>query len=171
MITSRGASMRSFSWSALWTPTWPPWEVALRATLVYFAAQILFRLIGRKELSRYATHDILLLFLINSALRQSMVGTDTSLTAAFVALGTIVAWDALLSYVSFRSGRLAAMIEGRVRHLVTDGVVNETELARAHISRDELVSQLRQRGCDDVAVVKDAYLERSGQLSFILRKP
>lgn len=59
--------------------------------------QVLFRLVGRKELGRYSTYDIAVLLLITVPVRNSMVGEDSSLTNAFVALGTILGLDWLLS--------------------------------------------------------------------------
>ncbi|HVX94793.1 MAG TPA: YetF domain-containing protein [Polyangia bacterium] len=164
--------MRAFDWKGLWSPTWPPWEVALRATLVYLFVVVAFRAVGRKELGRYATHDIVLLFLISTAARQSIVGPDTSLTSAFVALATIIGWDALVSYGTFRSKRLARVIDGPVRQLVKGGAVDDKELENARISRDELVALLRQHGRDDLGDVEHAYLERSGRVTFLLsQKP
>ncbi len=82
--------MIPFDWHRLWVPHLTPWEVALRATFVYFLAQLLFRVVGRKELSRYGTHDIILLLIVSTSVRQSIVGSDSSLTSAAVALRTIV---------------------------------------------------------------------------------
>lgn len=160
--------MRGFDWHGLWMPRWPPWEVTFRATFIYFFATALFRLVGRKEISGYAMPDIVLLFLIAVATRESMVGTDSSLTSAAVALGTIVGWDWLASHATFRSRRLAKVIDGPVQPLVVDGEVNEDELKRARISREELRALLRRRGRRDLEEVKEAYLERSGTVTFIV---
>lgn len=160
--------MRAFGWSALWSPTWSPWEVIFRASVMYLFTVTLFRMIGRKELSRYAVHDIVLLFLIATATRQSMVGTDTSLTSALMALATIAAWDTLLGYTAFRSRRWAAVIDGKLRRLVRDGRIEDNELQRVRISREELTALLRRQGHDDLAQVRDAYLERSGRVTFVM---
>jgi len=162
--------MRGFDWQDLWVPTWPPWEVALRATIIYGLVVGLFRLLGRKELGRTTTHGIVLLFLVTTAVRQSIVGTDTSVTTAFIALVTIMGWDALASRLARRSRRAANVIDGPVRRLVSDGQVDDGELRRAGISRDELVAVLRRKGRDDLAAVTDAYLERSGRVTFILER-
>lgn len=160
--------MTASEWHKLWTPALPPWEVALRATIIYFLTQLLLRILGRKELSRYATHDLVLIFLIATAVRESIVGGDSSLTAAAVGLTTIMVWDAVLSYASFRSELLASLIAGTPRRLIADGKIDEAEMRRARLSHEELKAQLRRHGCDDLGRVKDARLERSGQITFVL---
>jgi uncharacterized membrane protein YcaP (DUF421 family) len=162
--------VRDFDWHGMWWPQAPPWEVALRATVIYFFIIALFRAAGRKELSRYATHDIILLFLITTAARQSIVGTDTSLTTAFVGLATIIGWNWLASYAAARSSRAATVIDGPVRRLIANGRVDDAELGQARLSREELTALLRRQGRDDLSDVKDAYLERSGRVTFILAR-
>jgi len=66
----------------MWVPTWSPWEVVFRASVIYGVVQILFRNIGGKERSRYAIPDLALMLLIAVAARQAIVGPDTSLTSA-----------------------------------------------------------------------------------------
>jgi uncharacterized membrane protein YcaP (DUF421 family) len=160
--------MRKLDGHALWVPTWSPAEVVLRATLVYFFTVAAFRLAGRKELSRYATHDIVLLFLIAVATRQTVVGNDTSVTAGLVALSTIVGWDILLSRLVYRSRRVAQIIDGKIRRLIHQGTFDETELKRARLSREELVSLLRRHGHQDLHRVQEAFLERSGRVTFVM---
>lgn len=160
--------MAHFDWHALWVPSWSPLEVVFRATIVYFFTVGAFRLAGRKELSRYATHDIVLLFLIATATRQTIVGTDTSLTTGLVGLSTIIGWDTLLSHLAYRSRRAAQIVDGKIRRLVRDGVIDDAELKRARLSRDELVSLLRRHGHQDLRRVRDAFLERSGRITFLL---
>ncbi len=160
--------MDKFDWHGLWVPTLPPWEVVLRASVIYFFAVAAFRAAGRKELSRYATHDIVLLFLIAPATRQTMTGTDTSLTSGLVALSTVIGWDTVLSHLVYRSRRAARVIDGAVRCLIHDGTLDEAELKKARLSRDELVSLLRRQGHEDLGRVRQAFLERSGRVTFVM---
>jgi uncharacterized membrane protein YcaP (DUF421 family) len=160
--------MRVVDWHQLWAPQWSPQEVILRATVVYAFTLTLVRVVGRKELSRYATHDLVLLFLIATAVRQTMVGTDTSLTSGLVALATITAWDTLLSYAVYRSRRTAVIVDRKLRRLIRNGHIQDEELRRVRISREELVSLLRRHGHEDLGRVRDAYMERSGRVTFVL---
>jgi uncharacterized membrane protein YcaP (DUF421 family) len=153
----------------MWRPEWSPLEVALRAALVYLFVIVVFRLAGRKELGRFSTFDVALVFLITVALRRSMTGDDKSLTNAFVALGTLVVLDRTLTWLTWRSRRLADWIQGPARLLVEDGRLRPRELRRTRISEEELRAGLRRHGHESLEDVRRAYLERDGQLSFVLR--
>src|SRR5512142_3167749 len=99
--------MRSFTFTGLFAPELPPWEVALRAAFVYVFIQLIFRAVGRKELGRWGLPDVVLLFLLGTSVRTSIVGKDASLTSAMIGLSTIALLDWLLSTATARSDRLA----------------------------------------------------------------
>lgn len=160
--------MKPFDFRALWTPAWSPWEVMTRAAIIYLFVQLLFRLAGRKEFSRWGPSDIVLLFLVTTAARETIVGDDRSLTSAIVGLTTLVAIDWVLSLVTSRSRRAADLLEGRARQLVRDGALQRREMRRARISEGELLSSVRQLGRASLAEVKDAFLERSGRITVVL---
>jgi uncharacterized membrane protein YcaP (DUF421 family) len=161
--------MQPFDWHAMWAPTWHPATVAVRAAMIYLLVQAMFRVIGRKELARYSTFDIAVLFLITVAARQSIVGDDKSITSAAIGLGTILGLDWFLSYLCFRSSTAARIIQGPVPRLVHDGIVDEHALRRHRMSREQLQAFLRQHGHHDIGDVADAYLERNGSVSFVFR--
>jgi uncharacterized membrane protein YcaP (DUF421 family) len=161
--------MRPFDWKALWIPRWPLGEVALRAALVYAALQIVLRLAGRKELGGYSTFNAAVLILVTTTLRQAIVGDDTSITAGLVALGTIMGLDWLLAHASYRSRRVADIVEGPVIKLVAEGRPIPEALERTHVSLEDLKAALRARhGRDRIEDVAAAFLERSGAITFVL---
>src|SRR5207248_126068 len=138
-----------------------------RAAIVFLFLQLILRVIGRKELGRYSTYDVAVLFLIATAARKSITGDDASITNAAVALTTIFGLEWLLSYLCFRSGRAARVLEGPVLPLVRDGEVDDRNMCRSRISREDLEAHGRQNGVESLDAVKDAYLERSGRISII----
>jgi uncharacterized membrane protein YcaP (DUF421 family) len=151
----------------MWAPVWSPWEVILRTTVVYVVVQVLFRNIGSKELGRYATHQLAMVVLITVAARQAIVGPDASLTSAIIGLTTLAVLEWLLSYLSFRSQRFAKWVEGPVYQLIRNGRLQDMILRRTRISREDIFAQLRERGLDTLDEVKDAFLERSGKITFV----
>jgi uncharacterized membrane protein YcaP (DUF421 family) len=161
--------MKPIDWQQLWTPELSPLEVVLRATIIYLGVLALFRLVGRKELARYSPFDFLLILLVSQGLRQTLVGSDKSLTSGFVAVGTLFGIDLLLSWLSFRSRRFAALVQGRPSKLVEDGRPIEEALRRSRFSIDEIRSRLRRYGVDRLDAVESAWLERDGNVTFVLR--
>jgi uncharacterized membrane protein YcaP (DUF421 family) len=161
--------MKPFDWTQLWTPELSPLEIVVRATIVYLGVLVLFRLVGRKELARYSPFDFLLILLLSQGLRQTLVGSDRSLTSGFLAVATLLGLDLLLSWLSFRSRRFAALVEGRPSKLVEDGRPIEEALRRSRFSLDELHARLRRYGIDRLEAVESAWLECDGNVTFVLR--
>ncbi|MCY1017325.1 DUF421 domain-containing protein [Pyxidicoccus sp. MSG2] len=162
--------MAPFDWQGMWTPDLNTFEVVFRASAVYLFAQLVLRLAGRKELGRSSTFDIVLLLIISVCLRRSIVAEDDSLTSAFVAFGTLGAWDRFFSWLSMRSEKAAKVLTGKPVELVREGRVNEANLRRSLMSHDELLSRLREHGTESLREVRLAYLEPDGKVTFLMRK-
>jgi uncharacterized membrane protein YcaP (DUF421 family) len=156
-------------WTRIWVPQLSPWEVIFRAAVIFVFIHLSFRLLGRKEWTRYSGFNVSILFLIAVALRTTLVADDTSLTSGIISLSTILVLDWAYSYASFRSAKISDLINGQTRLLIKDGRVDEKQLRRARISRDFLLSMLRLRGCWRLEDVEEAYLEPNGYISFKLR--
>lgn len=162
--------MQPIDWQSMWSPEMNPLEVVLRATLIFFFAQLVMRLIGRKELGRYSNFDVVLLFLVTVALRRSMVKDDDSLTTAFLALATLGAWDRFFSWLSSRSRKAARVLEGTPVELVRDGKLLERNMRKSLMSKEELLSRLRSQGTESLRKVRAAYMEPDGKVTFLMKK-
>lgn len=155
-------------WPGLWEIKQPVAETLLRSSFVYLAVQGLLRLAGRKELSRYSAFDVAVLFLIGVAVRRAMTVDDASLTTATLALATVIGWDVLFSWLGSRSALAAALLKGKPKLLVKDGMPLPDRLRASRVSMDELLSRARLAGLADLGQVRQAHLEPDGKISFVL---
>jgi uncharacterized membrane protein YcaP (DUF421 family) len=162
--------MKPFDWHGIWAPEMHPLEVIFRVSMVFLFSQLVLRLLGRKELGRYSTFDLALLFLLTVCLRRTLVGDDDSLTTGFLALATLGAWDRLFSWLSFRDRAAARLLEGRPLELVHEGELVHENLRKSRISQKELLSRLRSHGRDDLGSVRAAFLEPNGRVTFLFRQ-
>jgi uncharacterized membrane protein YcaP (DUF421 family) len=158
-------------WVKLWTVEQPPLETIVRATLIYLAVHLLLRLGGRKELSRYSSFDLAVIFLVTVAVRRAITVDDASITTAVIALITLIAWNVFFSWLSFRSPIAAKVLKGSPKLLVQDGRPLEQALRETRIGMDELLARLRVYGTDDLATVQQAYLETDGKVTFVFEHP
>jgi uncharacterized membrane protein YcaP (DUF421 family) len=79
----------------------------------------------------------------------------------------LVAFHWLISWIGQRSAAFSVLIKGYSTVVVRDGKALPKEMEDAHMSRDDLDEDLREKGVDAVADVAEARLERSGKLSVI----
>ena len=89
------------------------------------------------------------------------------MTGAILAVSTVALWITALSYLTWRSRRLASIIDGVPLVIVQDGVPVEPTLRSERLPLDELLEAARQEGIADLAAVKLAVLEPTGRISFI----
>jgi uncharacterized membrane protein YcaP (DUF421 family) len=161
----------SIDWPGIWQMEQPPLETMVRASIVYLAVHVLLRLAGRKELSRYSSFDLAVIFLVTVAVRRAITVDDASVSTAVLALATLIGWNVLFSWLSFRSQLAARLLKGSPRLLVRDGRPLEDALRESRIGLDELKARLRVYGTQELGEVHEAYLETDGKLTFVFRTP
>ena len=80
----------------------------------------------------------------------------------------MVAFHRLLAWTAFYSHGFGNLIKGADEILIHDGALVHRKLRNHHITRHDLEEDLRLAlHADDLARVRSARLERSGDISFI----
>jgi len=146
-------------------------ELMLRGTLVYWLLFAIFRFVLRRDVGAVGIADILLLVIIADASQNAMSGGYTTVGEGAVLVLTIVAWNWLLDWLSFRYAWVRRFAEPPKLTLVMRGVPQLRNLRREFITMQELEAKLREQGIEKLADVKAAYLEADGQISVIRLKP
>ncbi len=162
-------SVFAVDWQSLLQPKLPLMDVVMRTVLVYFLLQVGLRLLGRKDLQHAASYNMVTLFLVGAFGGRAVLGEDTSLTACALGLAVVLALNASVSWATYRSRRLATFFEGPVRQLVRNGELLADAMHDCRCSKDMLLAQLRGHGSDDLDTVEQAYMERTGEITFIMK--
>jgi uncharacterized membrane protein YcaP (DUF421 family) len=80
----------------------------------------------------------------------------------------MVAFHRLLAWIAFYSHGFGNLIKGADEILIRDGELVHRELRNHHITRHDLEEDLRLAlHAEDIARIRSARLERSGDISFI----
>jgi uncharacterized membrane protein YcaP (DUF421 family) len=161
----------AIDWHSLLVPKLPLIDVVMRTVLIYVILQVGLRLLGRKDLQHSASYNMVTLFLVGAFGGRAVLGEDTSLTACALGLVVVLCLNATVSFSTFRSRRLAEFFEGPIHQLIKDGVQQPEIMRHSRCSVDMLEAQLRGRGEADLNRVAQAYMERTGEISFIMKKP
>jgi uncharacterized membrane protein YcaP (DUF421 family) len=145
-------------------------ELMLRGTLVYWLLFFIFRFILRRDVGAVGIADILLLVIVADAAQNAMSGGYDTFAEGAVLIMTIVAWNWLLDFLSFRFKVIKRFSEPSKLVLIAQGKINRRNLRREYITLDEL-HENREQGVENPAEVKLAYLEADGQISVIRSSP
>jgi uncharacterized membrane protein YcaP (DUF421 family) len=149
----------------LWTLAVPWWDIVLRSMTVYIFLIVILRLSGKRQVGQLAPFDLVLLLVLSNAVQNSMTGGDNSLGGGLISATTLIALNYAVGTATFRSKKMAALIEGRPEVLIHNGRLYEDVLTRAQLTRHELNAALRRGGCTCVEEVHTAVLENNGQIS------
>ena len=144
-------------------------DTVLRIALAYVVIMIGFRIMGKRELSQLSPFELVTLLLIPEIFAQAIIGEDFSMTTAFVAFTTLLSLVFVTSVMAQLSRRFGRLLEAQPSVLVANGELVETNMNRERITPDELYSELRMSGLEDLSLVKWAILESDGKISVIRR--
>lgn len=153
-------------WQSMFVPTESLLEIFLRGTIMYLVMFALLR-IFRRQAGSVGIADLLVIVVIADAAQNGMAGDSKSVTEAVLLIFTIVLWDYFLDLLGDKSEFFKRIIEPRALLLISDGKLLRRNMHKEMISYDELRSQLRQQGMEQVGEVKKCYLESNGRFSVI----
>lgn len=138
--------------------------VVLAAAGIYLAVVAMTRISGPRPLATFSTFDVVVSVAMGSLVGR-VVLVRTSLLAGVVGLAVLLVLQRAVRRIRNRDG--VQVVEPRAHLLVWDGEVLDDGLARAHISRRDLYTQLRADGIGDVRRVRAAVFERDAEISVI----
>lgn len=150
----------------MFVPTGPLLEVVLRGTIMYLGMFALLR-VFRRQAGAIGTADLLVIVVIADAAQNGMAGEAKSITEAILLVFVIVAWDWIFDWLGYKSQTAARVLEPKELLLIKNGRIIKENLDQELITKDELMSQLRQQGIEQISDVKSCCLESNGKFSII----
>ncbi|MGQ3051532.1 MAG: DUF421 domain-containing protein [Roseateles sp.] len=144
-----------------------PLELMLRGSLMYWALFLMLRFVLRRDAGSIGIPDILLLVLIADAAQNAMSGGYETVAEGIVLVATLVGWNWLMDWASFRYKRVRRFVEPPPLVLIRHGQLILRNMRREYVTAPELMASLRSHGIDKLADVKIARMEPDGGISVI----
>jgi uncharacterized membrane protein YcaP (DUF421 family) len=144
-------------------------ETVVRGVVTYFSIFILLRVVLRGRTSAVAMSDLLVLVLISDAAQNAMAANYTSITNGVVLVATVILCSFATDWVAYRVEAVRKFVHPDRKRLIADGRVMRKVLGEELMTEDELMTQLRLNGVEEVDEVRAAYLEGNGEVSVIKR--
>ena len=144
-----------------------------RAVAVFFYALLMLRLSGRRTFAHWGALDIVVSFIIGSALGRAMTGS-APFVGTLAAVAAIVLLHVLIGHLVARSRTVARWAEGDAITLAEQGQVHDETRKRHMIALPDLQQAMREEGLDwprGLANVKRMTLEPNGKISIIKHDP
>jgi uncharacterized membrane protein YcaP (DUF421 family) len=151
----------------MWNLSLPWWEFIVRALVVYGFLLVLLRLTGKRQIGQMSPFDLVLLLVLSNAVQNSMNGGDNTVLGGMILATTLVACNAAIGFVTYRSKSAARFMEGEPEVLIFDGKLMKKTLEKEELTMDELEGAMRVAGCEKVEDVHLAVMELNGQISIV----
>lgn len=144
---------------------------ALRAAGIYLILMLAFRFAGHRTLAQITNFDLILVLIIGDATQNALVGDDTSMATAAVAIGSLVLLDVLMGRGKQTWPRLDTLADGLPVVLLARGVPFGDRMARQGVDVEDVLAAARERhGLTRLDQIEFAVLEKSGGISIIPRR-
>jgi uncharacterized membrane protein YcaP (DUF421 family) len=154
-------------WAEMFGLSVPPLELFLRGTLMYLGIFLILRLLLRRIAGNIAITDLLMVVLIADAAQNGMSADYRSVTDGAVLVSTLVFWNYTLDRLAYHFPWMGRLIHPPPLPIVRDGGLLWRNMRSESITREELLSQMRESGIDKLEKVKLAHVEGDGRVSFV----
>jgi uncharacterized membrane protein YcaP (DUF421 family) len=141
--------------------------IAGKTALIYLFLIAGLRLLGNRELGQMSIYDLVLIVVISNSVQNAMVGSDTSLGGGLVAALVLLLINSILNWLMVRNPRLSAIIAGSPVLVVRDGQLIDGAMRKAGLTRDHILTAMREHGIAQLSHVQMAVLEPDGAISIV----
>jgi len=154
-------------WHLMFIPQTTILEVVVRGTIMYFVLFLILRFFMKRQAGGLGIADVLVIVLIADAAQNGMAADYKSVTEGALLVLTIAFWDFAIDWLGYHVSFLGRLIQPAPIPLIKDGHMLHRNMRAEMISKDELMSQLREQGIEDPRQVKRACMEANGNISVI----
>lgn len=141
--------------------------VLIRTIIIYISLIVVMRLMGKRQLGELEISDLVTTFLISEIASLPITDTGIPLSHAIIPIIVLLSLEVTISTLLSKFPKIKFIFSARPSTVIKDGNICKKALADSRLSFDELFSQLRQQGCDDISQIKYAILEQNGNITVI----
>jgi uncharacterized membrane protein YcaP (DUF421 family) len=142
-------------------------EVLIRTTFLYLILLVSMRLIGKRMNSQLTRNELAALVSLAAAIGVPILAPDRGLLPAIVIAIVVVLINRLLTYVSFKNGKVETLLHGKIDALVKDSVLQVQTMTRTRITRERIMAQLRMEKIMQLGEVQRLFMEANGNFTLI----
>lgn len=153
-------------WQSVFVPHESLFEIFIRGSIMFLVMYAILR-IFRRQAGSVGIADLLVIVIIADAAQNGMAGDSKSVTEAVLLIVTIVLWDFFFDWLGFKSKFFSRILEPKTLKVIENGRLLRENMKSEMITYDEIMSQLRQNGIENIKDVETGSLESDGHFSFI----
>ena len=142
-------------------------RVLLVGVLAYAALVLTLRISGKRTLTKLNAFDLVVTVALGSTLATVLLSKDVALAEGVLALALLVFLQFAITWASVRAPWFSGLIKSEPTLLVHRGAFLDTALRKQRVTREEILSVLRNEGVTAVAEAAAVVLETDGSFSVL----
>ncbi|MBC8083778.1 MAG: DUF421 domain-containing protein [Hymenobacter sp.] len=148
-----------------------PWqflpEAAIRLVLLYLLLLTGLRLMGKRMAGQLSRTELAALVALASGIGIPLLSADRGLLAPLIIAAVVVLGQRLATHWAARRPKAEEVLQGSLKTVVTDGVLQLADMEQAVLSRERLFAQLRGESLEHLGQVRRLYMEANGTFSLV----
>ena len=140
--------------------------VLFRTIVIYIVLLVTMRIMGKRQIGELEISDLVTTFLISEIASIPITEPELPLSHAIIPILIILALEVTISLLISHFPKFK-FITARPSTLIKDGKICQNAMSDARLSFDELFSEIRMQGYDDIDQIKYAILEQNGRITVI----
>ena len=141
--------------------------VLIRTFIIYISLIAVMRIMGKRQLGELEISDLVTTFLISEIASLPITDTEIPLSHAIIPIIVLLSLEVSISTLLSKFPKLKFVLSSRPSTIIKDGEICKKAFEDSRLSFDELFTELRQQGCDDISQIKYAILEQNGNITVI----
>ena len=144
-----------------------PYQMAIRAFIIFIIALVFIRLSGRRTFGMFSPFDNVISILLGAVLSRAVTGASPFFSTVVAAL-VIVFLHRLFAWIALYNDVFGGLIKGNAKVIFQDGKIIRKNMKRFDITDKDLMEGIRLQGkVESLDEINSAYLERGGRISVI----
>lgn len=142
-------------------------QVSYKTIVCYFFLLVVLKLMGKREIGKISTFDIVVFFVISELFSLSLNEPEHSILRSIIPVTIIVVLQIATAFASLKFSKIRKGMEGESTYIIYKGKIIQEEMKRQRYTVEDLMMQLRSKDIQTPLEVEFAILETNGTLSII----
>jgi uncharacterized membrane protein YcaP (DUF421 family) len=142
-------------------------EVFIRTVIIYIFLLFVLRWLGKRMSGQLSILEMAVMLTLGAIVSIAMQTPDRGILLSMFVLFCTLAFQRGLGWLGVKSARIEELTQGKVSTLVKDGILDDDEMRRCRITRQQLFAELRGSGIFNLGEVRRIYLEACGIFSIV----
>ena len=141
----------------------------IRTIVIYLILVISLRLTGKRQIGEMQLSEFVVTFMLSELAVFPITDKNVPLAHAVLPIAVLLSSEVIFSFLQTKSPAFRKFFCGGPSVIIEKGRLRPDVLAKNRLDVEEMLGELRLKGCFDISQVEWAILEENGKLSVLTR--